>query len=45
MFSDFMLGSTWFTAMDSAHEHSFQFNEAISLLAIHQTGLHRAIRV
>ncbi|QNK55882.1 VOC family protein [Paenibacillus sp. PAMC21692] len=32
MFSDFMLENTWFTAMDSAHEHSFQFNEAISLL-------------
>lgn len=32
MFSDFMLENTWFTAMDSAHEHAFQFNEAISLL-------------
>lgn len=32
MFSDFMLANTWFTAMDSAHKHDFQFNEAISLL-------------
>lgn len=32
MFADFMLENTWFAAMDSAHEHKFQFNEAISLL-------------
>jgi predicted 3-demethylubiquinone-9 3-methyltransferase (glyoxalase superfamily) len=32
MFSDFMLEDGWFTAMDSAHEHRFQFNEAVSLL-------------
>ncbi|RTE10081.1 VOC family protein [Paenibacillus whitsoniae] len=32
MFSDFMLEHTWFTAMDSAYEHKFQFNEAVSLL-------------
>lgn len=32
MFTDFMLENTWFTAMDSAWEHSFNFNEAISLL-------------
>ncbi|QTH45455.1 VOC family protein [Cohnella sp. LGH] len=32
MFSDFMLENTWFTAMDSAHSHNFQFNEAVSLL-------------
>lgn len=32
MFSDFMLENTWFTAMDSALEHPFQFNEALSLL-------------
>lgn len=32
MFSDFMIANTWFAAMDSAHEHKFQFNEAISLL-------------
>jgi predicted 3-demethylubiquinone-9 3-methyltransferase (glyoxalase superfamily) len=32
MFADFMLESQWFAAMDSAHEHKFGFNEAISLL-------------
>ncbi len=32
MFSDFMLENTWLTAMDSAHNHRFQFNEAVSLL-------------
>lgn len=32
MFSDFMLENTWLTAMDSAHNHQFQFNEAVSLL-------------
>ncbi len=32
MFSDFMLESQWFTAMDSAHEHKFNFNEAISFM-------------
>ncbi len=32
MFTDFMVENTWFTAMDSAHEHNFQFNEAISIL-------------
>ncbi|ADU65431.1 3-demethylubiquinone-9 3-methyltransferase [Desulfurispirillum indicum S5] len=32
MFTDFMLENQWFSAMDSAHEHSFTFNEAISLL-------------
>jgi len=32
MFTDFMLENTWFAAMDSAQEHKFQFNEAISLL-------------
>lgn len=32
MFTDFRLENTWFAAMDSALEHSFQFNEAISLL-------------
>ena len=32
MFSDFMLGGQWFAAMDSAWEHKFAFNEAISLL-------------
>ncbi len=32
MFSDFILGSQWFAAMDSGREHRFAFNEAISLL-------------
>ena len=32
MFTDFMLESQWFAAMDSAHEHKFAFNEAISFL-------------
>ncbi|MDP4086683.1 MAG: VOC family protein [Bacillota bacterium] len=32
MFSDFMLENQWFAAMDSAHEHQFSFNEAISFM-------------
>lgn len=32
MFADFMLEDTWFAAMDSAHEHDFAFNEAISFM-------------
>lgn len=32
MFADFMLEETWFAAMDSAHQHHFDFNEAISFL-------------
>lgn len=32
MFADFMLENTWFAAMDSAREHKFDFNEAISFL-------------
>jgi predicted 3-demethylubiquinone-9 3-methyltransferase (glyoxalase superfamily) len=32
MFADFMLENQWFTAMDSAHEHHFSFNEAISFM-------------
>jgi len=32
MFGDFMLENTWFAAMDSAHPHQFDFNEAISFL-------------
>ncbi len=32
MFADFMLEGQWFAATDSAHEHHFAFNEAISFL-------------
>lgn len=32
MFSDFMLEHQWFSAMDSAYPHAFQFNEAVSLM-------------
>jgi len=32
MFSDFMLEGVWFAAMDSAMEHKFNFNEAISFI-------------
>ena len=32
MFSDFRLGDSWLAAMDSAHDHGFGFNEAVSLL-------------
>ncbi|MET0815473.1 MAG: VOC family protein [Pseudoxanthomonas sp.] len=32
MYSDFRLGENWFAAMDSAREHGFAFNEAISFL-------------
>jgi predicted 3-demethylubiquinone-9 3-methyltransferase (glyoxalase superfamily) len=32
MFSDFMLEHQWFAAMESAHEHNFGFNEAVSLM-------------
>lgn len=32
MFSDFMLENQWFTAMDSAHDHRFNFNEAVSFM-------------
>jgi len=37
MFSDFMLENTWFAAMDSALEHPFTFNEAISFLVCCET--------
>lgn len=32
MFTDFMLENQWFAAMDSAWEHKFSFNEAISFM-------------
>ncbi|MBL4952787.1 VOC family protein [Neobacillus sp. YIM B02564] len=32
MFSDFMLENQWFASMDSAYEHKFSFNEAISFM-------------
>jgi predicted 3-demethylubiquinone-9 3-methyltransferase (glyoxalase superfamily) len=32
MFSDFSLENQWFAAMDSAREHNFSFNEAISFM-------------
>jgi predicted 3-demethylubiquinone-9 3-methyltransferase (glyoxalase superfamily) len=32
MFADFMLEGQWFAATDSAHQHNFAFNEAISFL-------------
>lgn len=32
MFADFMLEGQWFAAGDSAHQHEFAFNEAISFL-------------
>ncbi|MEH7382597.1 VOC family protein [Bacillus sp. JJ1533] len=32
MFSDFRLENLWFVAMDSAEDHKFQFNEAISFM-------------
>jgi predicted 3-demethylubiquinone-9 3-methyltransferase (glyoxalase superfamily) len=32
MFADFMLENFWFAAMDSAHDHKFAFNEAISFM-------------
>jgi predicted 3-demethylubiquinone-9 3-methyltransferase (glyoxalase superfamily) len=32
MFADFMIENTWIAAMDSAHAHKFDFNEAISFM-------------
>jgi len=32
MFTDFKLENQWLAAMDSAHKHGFNFNEAISLI-------------
>jgi predicted 3-demethylubiquinone-9 3-methyltransferase (glyoxalase superfamily) len=32
MFTDFMINNHWFAAMDSARDHNFNFNEAISFM-------------
>lgn len=32
MFADFKLLDTWFTVMDSAHEHKFEFTPAVSFM-------------
>jgi predicted 3-demethylubiquinone-9 3-methyltransferase (glyoxalase superfamily) len=32
MYTDFMIEKQWFAAMDSAHPHDFNFNEAISFV-------------
>ncbi|HEX6431866.1 MAG TPA: VOC family protein [Niastella sp.] len=32
MFADFLLENNWFAAMDSAREHNFDFNEAVSFM-------------
>ena len=32
MFSDFMIENQWFAAMDSAREHGYAFNEAVSFM-------------
>ncbi|PFP15659.1 hypothetical protein COJ96_27710 [Bacillus sp. AFS073361] len=32
MFADFSFENQWFSAMDSAHEHKFNFNEAFSFM-------------
>lgn len=37
MFADFMLHGQWFAAMDSAREHLFTFNEAISFIVYCET--------
>jgi predicted 3-demethylubiquinone-9 3-methyltransferase (glyoxalase superfamily) len=34
MFADFRLGDTWFAAMDSALDHGFDFNEAVSFMVL-----------
>lgn len=32
MFTDFMIGGEWIAAMESAHDHKFAFNEAVSFM-------------
>lgn len=39
MFADFMLENVWLAAMDSAHDHKFDFNEAVSFM-VNCTGQH-----
>jgi predicted 3-demethylubiquinone-9 3-methyltransferase (glyoxalase superfamily) len=34
MFTDFKLEGQWFAAMDSAREHDFEFNEAVSFMVL-----------
>ncbi|MCC5860182.1 MAG: VOC family protein [Ectothiorhodospiraceae bacterium] len=36
LFSDFRLGDTWFAAFDSARNHGFGFNEAVSFMVVCQ---------
>ncbi|WP_370632469.1 VOC family protein [Salinicoccus sp. RF5] len=36
MYLDFMLEGQWFSAMDSAGPHEFNFNEAISLMVLRE---------
>ncbi|WP_259067209.1 VOC family protein [Mucilaginibacter sp. X4EP1] len=37
MFADFFIDQTWLAAMDSAHEHGFNFTDAVSLLITCET--------
>lgn len=37
MFADFMLEKSWFAAMDSAREHGYHFNEAVSFMVYCRT--------
>lgn len=37
MFADFMIENQWLAAMDSAHEHNFAFNEAVSFIVYCET--------
>ncbi|MDN5285528.1 MAG: hypothetical protein JWR38_1802 [Mucilaginibacter sp.] len=37
MYADYYLDQTWLAAMDSAHQHGFRFNDAVSLLITCET--------